>query len=104
MSWRDRRTPEDPAKGAVFLTPLKGAKQQRAARDTGFKQTTSLHSVRLEGPDKPGLGAALTREVAAAGINLRGFSASAVGRRSVVYVAFDTAADANKAVRILKKM
>ena len=99
-----RRTPEDPAKGVVFLTPLKGAKQLRAARQAGFKKTTSLHSVRLQGPDKPGLGAAVTRELAAASINLRGMSATAIGRSSVVYLAFDTGADANKAIRILTKM
>ena len=38
-----------------------------------------------------------------AGINLRGLSAAAIGRRSVSYLAFDSAADADNAVSILRK-
>jgi hypothetical protein len=45
----------------------------------------------------------MTRALAAAGINLRGVSAAALGRRTVTYFAFDSAADADNAVRVLKK-
>ena len=38
-----------------------------------------------------------------AGINLRGLSAAALGRRSVSYFAFDNADDADNAVKLLKK-
>ena len=41
--------------------------------------------------------------LAAAGINVRGISAAALGRRAVSYLAFDSAADWDAAVRILKK-
>ncbi len=98
-----RRAPDTPGTGVVFLTPLKGAAQLKAAKKAGFEKTPSLHSLRIEGPDKPGLGAQLTQALAAAGINLRGLSAAAMGTRCVMYVALDTAADAAKAARILKK-
>jgi hypothetical protein len=98
-----RRAPEDPGKGVVFLTPIRGAKQQRAASEAGVGASDNLHSVRVEGPDRPGLGVKMTRALADAGINLRGLSAAALGRKSVTYLGFDSAADADNAVKLLKK-
>lgn len=98
-----RRAPDKPGAGVVFLAPVRGAAQARAAKNAGLSKATALCSLRLEGPDKPGLGAKITRVVADAGINMRGLSAAALGRRCVVYFAFDNSADANKASRILKK-
>lgn len=99
-----RRAPDKPGTGVVFLTPLKGAAQTRAAKKVGFEKTESLHSVRIEAPDKPGLGAEITRALADAGINLRGMSAAAIGERCVAHLALDDAADAAKAVRLLKRL
>jgi len=99
-----RRAPEKPGTGVVFLTPIKGAQQKRAATETGLNTTDSLHSVRVEGADRPGLGTKMTRALADAGINLRGVSAAALGRRSVTYFAFDSASDAETAIRILRKV
>jgi hypothetical protein len=45
----------------------------------------------------------MTNALAEAGINLRGLSAAALGRRGVSYFAFDSAADADAAIRVLKK-
>jgi len=98
-----RRAPDKPGTGVVFLAPIKGAKQKGAAQTAGLSTTDSLHSVRVEGPDRAGLGTKMSRAVADAGINLRGVSAAALGRRAVTYFAFDSAADADTAIRILKK-
>ena len=98
-----RRAPDKPGAGVVFLTPIKGAKQKSAAQGAGLATTDSLHSVRVEGPDRAGLGAKMTNALAEAGINLRGLSAAALGRRGVSYFAFDSAADADAAIRVLKK-
>jgi hypothetical protein len=94
---------DQPGKSVVFLAPLKGAAQMRAARNAGLAKATNLCSLRLEGPDKRGLGALITRALADAGINLRGLSAAAIGRRHVTYFAFDRAEDARRAGPILKK-
>jgi len=99
-----RRSPEKPGTGVVFVTPIKGAAQARAAKKAGFVKTKSLHSVRVEGPDKKGQGAKVTQAVAEAGINLRGVSAAAIGRKFVSHLALDSSADATKAVRLLKKL
>ena len=99
-----RRAPEQRGSGVVFVTPLKGAKQIRAAEAAGFQKTASLHSLRVEGADKPGMGAKLTGALAEAGINLRGLSAAALGNRSVTHLALDTAQDAAKVATVLKKL
>ncbi len=97
-----RRAPDKPGTGVVFATPIKGAAQARAARKAGFKKTPSLHTVRIEGPDKRGVGAKIAQALAEAGINLRGFSAAALGRKFVCHIALDKTADAAKAKRALK--
>jgi hypothetical protein len=99
-----RRAPEQRGSGVVFVTPLKGAKQIKAADAAGFQKTGSLHTLRVQGADKPGMGAKLTQALAEAGLNLRGFSAAALGKQHVTHLALDTAADAAKAAAVLKKL
>ncbi|HSW44025.1 MAG TPA: ACT domain-containing protein [Phycisphaerae bacterium] len=98
-----RRAPDKPGKGVVFIAPLKPGKQARAGAEVGLAKAKGMHSLRLSLPDKAGLGARITRALADANINLRGLSAAAIGKQCVVYFAFDTAAAANKAAKILKK-
>jgi hypothetical protein len=98
-----RRAADKPGTGVVFVTPIRGAKQKSAAQGAGLATTDSLRSVRVEGPDRAGLGAKMTQALADAGINLRGVSAASVGRRAVSYFGFDSAADADTAVRVLRK-
>jgi hypothetical protein len=99
-----RRAPEQRGSGVVFATPLKGAKQIKAAEAAGFQKTESLHTLRVQGADKPGMGAKLTRALAEAGINLRGLSAASLGKQYIAHLALDTAADAAKAAALLKKL
>jgi hypothetical protein len=97
-----RRAPDKTGSGVVFVTPLKGAAQARAGREAGFAKTESLHTVRIEGPDKPGEGVRIAQALAEKGLNLRGLSAAAIGNRFVAHVAVDTSADAAKAIRVLR--
>ncbi len=99
-----RRAPEKPGTGVVFVTPIKGAVQGRVAREVGFQKTSSLHTLRVEGPNKPGHGLNIVGALADQGLNLRGFSAAAVGDRFVAHLAVDSAADAGKALRILRRL
>jgi hypothetical protein len=97
-----RRAPEKPGTGVVFVTPLQSGREIRIAGQMGFNVSQSLHSVRVMGPDRPGVAAELTQKLADAGINLRGLSASVIGTQFVAYVAFDSLGDANKAMEILR--
>jgi hypothetical protein len=97
------RRGDKPGTGVVFVTPLQNDREVRAATQVGFNVAHNLHSIRVLGEDRPGVGAELTQKLAQAGINLRGFSASAIGRQFVAYIALDTADDTAKAEAILKQ-
>ncbi|MEX0885662.1 MAG: ACT domain-containing protein [Phycisphaeraceae bacterium] len=99
-----RRDADNPGKGVLFVTPIEGDAVEHAAKAAGFAPTTSLHSVRVMGGDRPGLGAQITWLLADAGLNLRGLSAAAIGDQSVVYLAFDSTADASQAIKLLAKI
>jgi predicted amino acid-binding ACT domain protein len=99
-----RRTPESRRRAIVFAWPIRSTKQRRAARRAGFATARNLAGVRVEGTDKPGIGAKMTAALAAARINLRGFSAAAIGKRFVAYIAADSARDAAKVVAVLRKL
>jgi hypothetical protein len=93
----------EPGKGVVFVTPLRGDRGIAAAAQVGFNVAHTLHSVRVMGQDRPGVAAEVTEKLADAGINLRGFSLSVIGRQYLAYAAVDSLDDANKAIEILKK-
>ncbi len=98
-----RRT-DQPGRGVMFVTPVKGAKAVKAAQAAGFGKPENIHSVRVEGSDKPGLGSKIARALGDAGVNFRGVSAVAIGRNFVSYLACDSAEDAAKAIAVLKKL
>lgn len=99
-----RRTPEQPGKGLLVVTPVKGAKVVRAAQEAGFAKSPDMHSVRIDGANKPGVTAKAARTLADAGISFRALSASAIGNKFVSYVALDSAEDAAKAAGLLRKL
>jgi len=99
-----RRAGESPGQGVVFVAPLKGGAQVRAATNAGFLKTEILHALRVEGANQPGVGGTMALAMADAGINLRGFSATASGKRFLAYLAFDNAAQATKATRAFKRL
>jgi hypothetical protein len=98
-----RRT-EQPGQGVLFVTPVKGAKATKAAQEAGFGKPQNIHSVRIEGGDKPGLGARISRTLGDAGVSFRGISGVAIGRKFISFVACDSAEDQAKAVAALKKL
>ena len=99
-----RRTPEQPGRGMLFVTPVKGAKVVQAAQTAGFTKPENLHSVRIEGANKPGVTAKIARALANAGISFRALSATGIGSKFVSYVALDTAEEAAKAVSLLRRL
>ena len=99
-----RRAPEKPGKGVVFVTPLRGDTEVAAAADLGFNITNSVHSVRIEGVNKPGIAAKITEKLAAARINLRGLSAAVIGSKFILYIGLDTSEDAEKVLNILQQL
>lgn len=99
-----RRKPDQPGRGVIFVTGLKGAKATKAAAAAGFVKSTTIGTLRVVGPDKSGAVHKLVRAVGDAGLSLRGVAAEAVGTKFAATLAFDSIADAAKAATLLKKV
>jgi hypothetical protein len=97
-----RRSPEDPGSGVVFVTPIRGDREVKAASTLGFSLSRSVDAVRFEADDNPGATARLTELIADAGINIRGLSVAVIGTRFVAYIGFDSTNDADKAIGIFQ--
>jgi len=97
-----RRSPERPGMGVVFVTPLRGDAELKAASEVGFSAINRLHSVRVEGENQAGIAGKITDKLARRGINLRGFSGTVIGKRFVLHLAFDTLEHQEKAMQVIK--
>jgi len=96
-----RRQPQKPGTGMLYVAPVTGPAQVRAARHAGLVETHDTVVLRVEGDNEAGLAFRLTQQWALAGINLQGLTMSVLGTKFVGYAAFDTVADANRAAQIL---
>jgi hypothetical protein len=96
-----RRQADRPGTGILFIAPVTGPAQVRAARQAGLAETRSTVVLRVEGDNAAGLGYRLTQQWATAGINLQGLTMAVLNGRFVGFAAFDSVADANRAAQIL---
>jgi hypothetical protein len=98
-----RREPGMPGKGQVFVTLARGRNAQDAvAAAAGLNRVDDVVTLRVEGPDQPGLGGRLTGALEKAQINVRGVTASVLGGNFVCYVGLDSAHDAQAAMPAIK--
>jgi len=95
-----RPCPGTPDAAFLFLAPLHGEAQTRAAHEAGLARSHE-HWIRIEGPDRPWLAAGIAQTVADAGISMRTFSGAVVRDRCVIYISCATEADARRAAQIL---
>ena len=96
------RFPGNESRGAIELFPISGRKATTAARRAGLSES-GIPTLLVEGDDKAGLGAAIARSLAEAGINVAFLVAQVVGRRYAAVIGFDSPADARKAAPLLRK-
>ena len=99
-----RRKPDKPGTGVVFVTPLQGRRVMTAAQAAGFHETQRVATLRIEGPDRAGMGTKIALAVGDAGVNLRGLSATVLGTKFVCYLAFDSEIDAKRAAAALRAL
>ena len=95
-----KRIPNKPA-GVLYVAPITGPVQQRAAKAAGMSETDDPVVRRIEGDNEAGLAHRLTQQWEMAGISLQGMTLCVLGSKFVGYVAFDAIADANRAAQIL---
>jgi hypothetical protein len=96
-----RRIDEKPGTGVLYIAPVSGPLQQRAAKSAGLHETDNPVVLRVEGDNEAGLAHRLTQEWAIAGLSLQGLMMSVLSGRFVGYASFDTVSDANRAAAIL---
>jgi hypothetical protein len=96
-----KRLPDKPGAGVLYVAPVTGPVQVRAARTAGLHEADYPVVRRLEGDNEAGLAHQLTQQWAIAGISFQGLTMAVLGKRFVGYVAFDSVADANRAAQIL---
>jgi len=88
----------------LYLAPVAGAEQERAARSVGLAPAADTPMLYVEGDNRPGMASQVMGWLAIAGINLRGLSISAVGDRFAAYLAFDSLDSATSAQQVLASM
>jgi hypothetical protein len=99
-----RRMPDKPGAAVAFVTPLRGKKVLAAAATAGFQEAQPIATVKVEGGDRPGLGAQIAKAVGEAGVSARGLSAAVVGRQFVCYIGLDNQDDADKAAAAIRAL
>jgi len=97
------RFPQTPEHSAVELYPVSGKKATAAAQEAGLTAATHIPCLLVEGDNRPGLGAAITRGLAEANLNIAFLMAQVVGRRFSASIGFDDDAAATQAARIIKQ-
>jgi len=96
-----RPHPTKPDTSNIFLAPISGQDQIQAARTANLGPALDVAMLWVEGENRPGIGFELMSHLAVAGINLRGLSVSAVGKRFAAYLAFDNPDIATQALQLL---
>jgi hypothetical protein len=94
--------PGDRSKAAVELFPVSSKKPTAAAQAAGFGPA-GVTAVQVEGDNLAGLGHALTKALADAGVNLDFLVAQVIGRKYSAVMGFENEADAAKAIPLIKK-
>lgn len=88
-------------RAAIEVFPIKGKRAIRAATEAGLA-ASPIACLLVEGDDRPGLGAAMARSVANAGINISFLMAESLGRKFSAVFGFENEADAATAAKAIK--
>jgi hypothetical protein len=96
------RFPGHESRAAIELYPVAGQKATNAARSAGLA-AASIPALLVEGDDRPGLGHAVAKAMAEAGIDLDFLVAQVLGKRYRAVIGFATSDDATKAAGLIRK-
>jgi hypothetical protein len=99
-----QRLTDKPGHGMLYVAPIVGPEQVKAARVAGMHEVNDPIVMRVEGDNTAGLAHRLKHEWAMANINLHGAILGVLGTKFLGYITFDTVEDANRAARILAEL
>ena len=95
------RLPGDRARAAIEVFPIASAKALSAAQATGLSEA-AISAVRVEGDNRPGLGHAIAKALADAGINVGFLLAQVSGHRHTTVIGFDSREDVDRAIPLIR--
>jgi hypothetical protein len=96
------RLPGNTGRAAIEVAPVAGARATTAAQTAGLSES-GIAALVVEGEDRPGLGHAIARALADAGINMEFLMAQVAGGRHSTVIGFENSNDAERAVPLIKK-
>jgi predicted amino acid-binding ACT domain protein len=97
------RFPGELDRAAVEVFPIDGPTQEAVARKLGF-ELSDTPCLRVDGDDRKGLVAEMSRALSEAGISMAFLMAQTVGRKFTAVIGFLTEEDAAKAAKIIPSL
>lgn len=91
-------------KAILFLAPIKGKKQEDAARRADIRPRPDVVGVQIQGPSRVGGNFRLTAALAHANLGVRALVTTVDGDRFTTVFALKSDADADLAVKVLHKV
>lgn len=95
------RLPGDRARAAIEVFPVVGASALSAAQAAGLSEA-AISALHVEGDNRAGLGHAIAKALADAGINIDFLLAQVSGHRHTTVIGFETREDADRAIPLIK--
>jgi hypothetical protein len=95
------RLPGDRTRAVIEVFPVSGAKALSAASAAGLNEAR-ISALHVQGDNRPGVGHAIAKALGDAGINMDFLIALVSGRQHVTVIGFDSAADADRAIPLIK--
>lgn len=95
---------DKPGKAILFLAPIKGKKQEEAARRADFVQRKDVIGVQVQGPSRVGGNFRLTAALSHENLPIRALVTTVDGQRFTTVFAFKNEDDADAAVKVLHKV
>jgi hypothetical protein len=96
------RYPGNAALAALELYPVTGKKSADAAKGAGLS-AAAIPTLLVQGDNKAGLGYAIAKAIAEAGINIDFVVAQVIGGKYSAVIGFENTEDARKAARLIKR-
>jgi hypothetical protein len=96
------RLPGDTRRAAIEVYPVTTPRATAAAQAAGLSDA-GIAALFVEGDDRPGLGHAIAKAIADAGINMEFFVAQSTGGRHSTVVGFERRQDAERAAPVITK-
>lgn len=95
------RLPGDRGRAAIEVSPVSGARATAAAQAAGLGEA-AISALQIDGDNRPGLGHAMAKGLADAGINIDFILGQVSGGRHTTVIGFDSREDADRAIPVIK--